>query len=396
MGPLATAVLVAVLFDPVLLLAQHGRPTEETTPGINVQFDLSSRTLTWDCTQNVTATACGMTTQAKGMVRLKPQKTTCQCSFQGHILHEGAMFTVTVKVGQREMTEKLLYAHPGGNNTAAHNFSCFIYDADFMNCTWARGRAAPDDVQYFLYIWDPKRRTERPCRHYATEAGTHVGCHLDFVSELRPEIYVLVNGSSEKAGIQFFDALLVLKKIEVHSPPSNITVGCNASHCLIRWERPRSHLSTSDREFQYQLHIQRQNKERRDGNEMVELSGDEGNKYDFHSPQPRARHTVQIRAADARVLQWGAWSPPAEFGSGEQARTLVHVYLLVILGTVIGALTLGYLFKRFVGVPIPQIKDKVNKEDDEIIWEKLPAASRKAEGEDVLTVQELGESAVSV
>lgn len=48
----------------------------------------------------------------------------------------------------------------------------------------------------------------------------------------------------------------------MHSPPGNITVGCNASHCLIRWERPRSHLSTSDQDFQYQLHIQRQVSER--------------------------------------------------------------------------------------------------------------------------------------
>ena len=44
----------------------------------------------------------------------------------------------------------------GGNNTAAQNFSCFIYNADFMNCTWAKGREAPDDVQYFLYIRDSK------------------------------------------------------------------------------------------------------------------------------------------------------------------------------------------------------------------------------------------------
>ena len=46
-----------------------------------------------------------------------------------------------------------------------------------------------------------------------TEAGTHVGCHLDFVSELRHQIYILVNGSSETTGIQFFDDILLLKKI---------------------------------------------------------------------------------------------------------------------------------------------------------------------------------------
>lgn len=44
----------------------------------------------------------------------------------------------------------------GGEGTAAQNFSCFIYNVHFMNCTWAPGRAAPDDVQYFLYIRDSK------------------------------------------------------------------------------------------------------------------------------------------------------------------------------------------------------------------------------------------------
>ncbi|XP_036996479.2 granulocyte-macrophage colony-stimulating factor receptor subunit alpha isoform X2 [Artibeus jamaicensis] len=396
MGPLATAVLVTVLLHPASVLTQHGLPTVESTPSVNLQFDPRRMTLTWNCTQNVTAVACGMTSKDTGMLTMRLRKNACQCSFQDRLLHKGATFTVTVNIGQRQITEKLLYMNPGGNKTAAQNFSCFIYNADFMNCTWAKGQAAPDDVQYFLYIRDSKRKTERQCRHYAPEAGTHVGCHLDFVSELRHQTYVLVNGSSERAGIQFFDAMLLLKKIEVHSPPSNITVGCNASHCLIRWERPRSHLSTSDRDFQYQLHIQRQDKEQQGDNQLVELSGDSGNAYDFPSPQPRARHTVQMRAADTRVLQWGAWSPPAEFGSREQAPSLVHVYLLVILGTLLGALTLGYLFKRFVGTPVPQVKDKLNKDDDEIMWDKIPAAPGKADGEDILTVQEVRESTVSV
>ncbi|KAM5290450.1 granulocyte-macrophage colony-stimulating factor receptor subunit alpha-like isoform 1-T1 [Glossophaga mutica] len=399
MGPLATAVLVAVLLEPVVLLTpQHGLPTVETIPSINMHFDPRRMTLTWSCTQNVTAIMCGIGMMSKdtGMLRMRPQKNACQCSFQDFILHGGVTLTVTGNIGQRQITERLVYTNPGANNTAAQNFSCFIYNADFMNCTWAKGRAAPDDVQYSVYIRDSKKRTERQCRHYVTDTGTHVGCHLDFVAELRHQIYVLVNGSSEKAGIQFFDAIFLLKKIEVHSPPGNITVGCNATHCLICWARPRSHLSTSDRDFQYQLHIQRQNKEPQGDNELVELSGDSGNKYSFHSPQPRARHTVRIRAADARVQQWGTWSPPAEFGSGERALTLVHVFLLVILGTIVSALILGYLFKRFVGTPVPQIKDKLNEEDDEIMWEKIPAAPGKADSEDVLTVQEAREATVGL
>lgn len=39
-----------------------------------------------------------------------------------------------------------------------------------------------------------------------------------------------------------------------------------------------------------------------------------GNEYQLLSPQPRDVHTLRIRAADTRVLQWGAWSQPVTFG----------------------------------------------------------------------------------
>lgn len=46
----------------------------------------------------------------------------------------------------------------------------------------------------------------------------------------------------------------------------------------------------------------------------IELPGDLGNKYYLLSPQPRAAHTLRIRAADTRVQQWSAWSQPVTFG----------------------------------------------------------------------------------
>lgn len=46
----------------------------------------------------------------------------------------------------------------------------------------------------------------------------------------------------------------------------------------------------------------------------IEVPGYLGNKYHLLSPQPRAAHTLRIRAADTRVLQWGAWSQPVTFG----------------------------------------------------------------------------------
>lgn len=44
---------------------------------------------------------------------------------------------------------------------------------------------------------------------------------------------------------------------EQYNAPDNITVRCNESHCLIRWEQPRTRQPQSNREFQYQLDIQR-------------------------------------------------------------------------------------------------------------------------------------------
>lgn len=47
---------------------------------------------------------------------------------------------------------------------------------------------------------------------------------------------------------------------------------------------------------------------------QIEVSGNWENNYHFPSPEPRAKHTVKIRASDARIEKWGAWSQAVEFG----------------------------------------------------------------------------------
>ena len=44
---------------------------------------------------------------------------------------------------------------------------------------------------------------------------------------------------------------------ERYNAPDNISVHCNESHCLIRWQQPRTRQPRSSREFQYQLDVQR-------------------------------------------------------------------------------------------------------------------------------------------
>ncbi|XP_006774589.2 PREDICTED: granulocyte-macrophage colony-stimulating factor receptor subunit alpha-like [Myotis davidii] len=128
-----------------------------------------------------------------------------------------------------------------------------------MNCTWARGPAAPENVQYFLHLRDLQSGSERECPYYLRDArASHVGCHLQGASEFGSEMYILVNGTSPSAGIQFFDDRLILKTIEIYDPPGNITIHCNASQCLIQWDTPRIRMFLSNWEMEYQLDIHRE------------------------------------------------------------------------------------------------------------------------------------------
>ncbi|KAB1252772.1 Granulocyte-macrophage colony-stimulating factor receptor subunit alpha [Camelus dromedarius] len=392
---LVITILLSLLLDPAFLLTQGHQdlPSVEPNSSLNVKFDPKKMQLTWDCKENTTSGHCVMTHKEKGQI--KKQMKRCQCTFQDNSLHGGVTLTVEVYVNQRPISETLVYTNPGRETegTAAQNFSCLVYNADFMNCTWAKGHAAPDDVQYFLYIRNSTRKGERECPHYLTDAGTNVGCHLQDLSGLTSYNYFLVNGTSRETGIQFFDSILLLKEIERYSPPHNITVNCNESHCLVRWEKPRTRKNWSNREFQYQLDIWRQ----------IVVSGDSENRYNFPSPEPRGTQMVKIRTADARRAHWGDWSQPVQFGSEEPESSLVLVYVLVVLGTLAGGLACGCLFKRFLGShslfpPIPRIRDKLKDDhqiDHQILSEKFTCDAEMGDKEEILTVTEVAEAPAS-
>ncbi|KAI4549956.1 hypothetical protein MJT46_019105 [Ovis ammon polii x Ovis aries] len=398
---LATAFLLSVVLDSAWLLTQEQQdlPAVKPDASLNVKFDPQTTKLTWDCKENTTYGECALIHKEKGLIKKKVKHSDCQCTFPDCSLHGGVTLTVEVSVNQRRLSEMLVYTNPGKEGTAAENFSCVIYDADFMNCSWAKGRAAPDDVQYFLYVRS-KKRIERECPRYLKDSGTHVGCHLRNLSGLTSYSYFLVNGTSQEAGIQFFDSVLLLKEIEQYNPPDNISVQCNASHCLIQWEKPRTRQARSNRELQYQLDIERWRDTSSSRSQLIVVFGDSGNRYNFPKPGSKAKHTVKIRTADARKARWGAWSPPVEFGSEEPESSLVYIYVMVVLGTLVCGLTLGCLFKRFLKThrlfpPVPQIKDKLNDNqqvDHEMLWEKFTHEAGKGDKEEVLTVETVSEA----
>ncbi|XP_006876325.1 PREDICTED: granulocyte-macrophage colony-stimulating factor receptor subunit alpha [Chrysochloris asiatica] len=258
-------------------------------------------------------------------------------------------------------------------------------DSDFMNCSWTRGREAPDDVQYFFYIRDVKGEVERECPHYIKDSGTHVGCYVEDLTGIPFDIYFLVNGTSQAVGIPFFDKISSQFEMMRYSPPVNITATCNHTHCLLTWERPRTQHHMSVWEQKYELDIQ----------QKIFVSGGWGNKHNFPI-NPRARYTVRIRSGKSRMSTWGPWSEPVVFGFDNQGVSPAYVYVLVVLGTVLGTLVIGFLCKRFLVIQslfprIPKIKDKLSDSQQtnlQINWGALMPTAGKAENEEVLKIQE--------
>ncbi|XP_047393102.1 granulocyte-macrophage colony-stimulating factor receptor subunit alpha-like isoform X4 [Sciurus carolinensis] len=260
---LLLTLLLPVLLGPSSLGTREPPdvPTESPSPRLNLKFDPRAMRLSWNCLENSTSSRCFLIHKENGKIEHRPRPGDCQCTFRRLSLHGGVTLRVSVAVGQRTLREELLYANPGAEGTAARGFSCVIYRADFMNCSWTQGPAAPSDVQYFLYIGDTERKNETECPHYMQDSGTHRGCHLQDLSALPFNAFFLVNGTSRQAEIQFLDSILSTKEIEQISPPDNVSVACNASHCLVQWDQPRTRAGLSDGDFQYQLGIWRQNAE---------------------------------------------------------------------------------------------------------------------------------------
>ncbi|XP_055965511.1 granulocyte-macrophage colony-stimulating factor receptor subunit alpha-like, partial [Sorex fumeus] len=401
-----TVLLTTLLLTPGSLLTPTlpGPPR----PRVQVEFDPRRMELRWACREKAEYEhlACEMQHPELGPVTLKPsvlspwdspasppKPGTCGCTFRLCPLRDGVQFTVRGTLRETPVQEGLSYGNPGAEGTAARNFSCLIYGAEFMNCTWLRGRAAPEDVQYFLYLRDTKTRRERPCPSYLQESGRHVGCHLRSVSDLTTYTYFLVNGSSSRTQIRFFDTLLWLKKIEVYDPPRNISVNCSSAHCLVQWRKPRTRRPQGDLEFQYQIRLRRPSEPA--GHTQIDISGDEGNQYEL--PGPRGRLSLQMRSANARLEPgdpWGVWSHPLPFGHEEPVSSLVYVYFPVVLGTLVCGCLLLFVCSRFLGTStlfsrIPQVRDKLNdgqEVDQQVPWEKCLATDGKTDSEHVLVV----------
>ncbi|NXK25544.1 CSF2R factor, partial [Arenaria interpres] len=146
----------------------------------------------------------------------------------------------------------------GVNGSAIENFSCVIYNVSLMNCTWQAGREAPGDTQYFLY-WQYSRSDDAmECELYIKDQnGRNIGCRFENVTTKPESAYFLVNGSSNDSQIQFYDECIQLYKIEILTPPLNVTTKCTRdSSCIITWQQPLTSHTKKGKCFEYEIRIQ--------------------------------------------------------------------------------------------------------------------------------------------
>ncbi|KFP89452.1 Granulocyte-macrophage colony-stimulating factor receptor subunit alpha, partial [Apaloderma vittatum] len=147
----------------------------------------------------------------------------------------------------------------GTNGSAIVNFSCVIYNISFMNCTWQAGKNAPGDTQYFLYWQNSRDDKEMECElYFKDENGRNIGCRFQNVTINSEKAYFLVNGSSKDSLIQFHDEYIQLYKIEILTPPLNVTANCagDSAGCVITWQPPLTSHVENIRCFQYEISIQ--------------------------------------------------------------------------------------------------------------------------------------------
>ncbi|XP_044525220.1 granulocyte-macrophage colony-stimulating factor receptor subunit alpha-like [Gracilinanus agilis] len=400
MADLVALIYTSVLWTSACCLKQEQEELSAKVPGLSVtglNKDPRKTELTWNNIDNITTPTYVMETHNSPVMDENYIKKVC-CHFS--TCTHGAMFKDYLAIYQNISKRELIFNNTGEEDTAATNFSCLVYKAEFMNCTWTVGRAAPSDVQYYLYSQNTMRKQETECTSYIGDSQKrHIGCHFDKLKGFRGEGYFLVIGTSKNVKIKnFCSKKISLFRIEKFSPPSNITVNCSKSNCLIQWQKPKTRLTTGDGELEYQFHIQKEGSPDTP-NELFKIRGTEKNEYEYPLYDTEAKYILKMRT-NHRNGNWGDWSEPIAFGgSKEQKLSLIYIY--VLLGTALITLFIFFIFKRpstlYTVLIISysqkweqlfrKVEDTPLLKVDHIIWEEFKQPEKC---EEIMTIDVIG------
>ncbi|XP_009928201.1 granulocyte-macrophage colony-stimulating factor receptor subunit alpha [Haliaeetus albicilla] len=388
-----------VLFHPLHADIQCMGSEEQESPITNVKMNWRKMELSWESSKNFSKYKCVIRNSVTRSVPEEVNSSLCRFPVQLYMpLHKGVSFII--EVPDTNISKHCTFIPGGMNGSAIENFSCVIYNISLMNCTWQPGRDAPGDTQYFLY-WQNSRNTyddAMECELYIKdENGRNTGCMFQNVRIEPEKAYFLVSGSSKDALIQLYDEYIQLYKIEILTPPLNVTVNCTRDSvgCIITWQPPlTSHMKDTDC-FQYQISIRNKDdpKEAKKDDHSEEVRIDS---YEFQNYNEKKKYILKIRARGKYCSvssNWGEWSEPIEFGQGKDYFIFVILFLIA-LGTISVALLQYFLFKRYCSFksifsPIPQPREKFDASTDEDIQTKYVNLPKTHCTEEITMVEEM-------
>ncbi|XP_074950640.1 granulocyte-macrophage colony-stimulating factor receptor subunit alpha-like [Phalacrocorax aristotelis] len=378
-----------MLFHPLHADIQCMGSGAQESPIMNVKIDWIKTELSWESNKNYSIYKCTMESQKESTEK---KVNSPLCTFPGRHMHEGASFII--EVPNANFSKSCTFIPGGMNGSAIENFSCVIYNISLMNCTWQAGRNAPADTQYFLYWKNLRGDNEVECELYIKdENGRNTGCRFQNVRIGDEEAYFLVNGSSKGSVIQFYDKYIQLYKIEILTPPLNVTVSCTTdpAGCIITWQPPlTSHMKTETC-FLYGISIKNKD-EPEEKDQPVEVRN---HSYTFQNYNEKKEYLLKIRARGRNCLineSWGEWSKIIRFGGGKDYSIFVILFLIA-LGTISVTLLSFCFFKRYcssksIFSPIPQPRDKFNASTDEDMQIKY-VSLQKSCIEEITVVEEM-------
>ncbi|XP_009951433.1 PREDICTED: granulocyte-macrophage colony-stimulating factor receptor subunit alpha-like, partial [Leptosomus discolor] len=302
-----------MLFHPLHADIQCIGEAQES-PITNVKMNWRKMELSWESSKNFFKYKCTIMNSDMERVPREVNSSLCRFPVEQYIsLHKGVFFIIEVPNTNISKTCSFI---PGGmNGSAIENFSCVIYNISLMNCTWQAGRDAPGDTQYFLYWQNSRDDDVTECDLYIKdETGRNMGCRFHNVRIETEKAYFLVNGSSKDSLIQFYDKYMDLYKIEILTPPLNVTASCtrDSEGCIITWQPPITSHVENIWCFQYEISIQNKDEpEKKKKDSPVRK-----NSYEFQNYNEKKKYNLKIRARGKNCLissNWGQWSEPIEF-----------------------------------------------------------------------------------
>nr|XP_009489751.1 PREDICTED: granulocyte-macrophage colony-stimulating factor receptor subunit alpha-like [Pelecanus crispus] len=383
-----------MLFHPLHAEIQCMGSKAQESPITNVKMNWIKRELSWESSKNFSKYRCTIMDSRRASLQKEVYSPLCTFPVEVYMpLHKGITFII--EVPNTNISEKCTFNPGGTTGSAIANFSCVIYNVSLMNCTWQAGRDAPEDTQYYLYWQNSRDDDQVECELYMKgENGRNVGCRFKNVRIEIEKAYFLVNGSSKDSLIEFYDEYIDLYKIEILTPPLNVTVNCTGgpASCRITWQPPRTNHVGKAGCFQFQINIQ--NKD--DPTEKKKNLTVRDTTYEFQNYNEKKKYILKIRARGKYCpvsSNWGEWSEPIEFGQ-EKDHFIFVILFLIALGTISVTLLQYCLFKRYCSFksifsPVPQPRDKFNVSTDEDIQTEHIIPPKKSCTEEITTVEEM-------